>query len=615
MECVLSENIPGEKIIYTNIKNTLREIINKINSNQIKEKNGRKYCFELAQKILDVIDEKNYTEYLKSNKTDIDSLKLWDRRFHFCYQGLLLQKEFKLNKEEVNELLNLFFSKPLNKRQLAHLSFWISISINFENKIFLKCLTHYINECDSLQFPDTTLKAELIDISPEFCIAIINRGYFARSQSGRENVAIWLNKLSALLEENTINLTHVIQFFLFKNCSDYDLLYSILSMIMKKKCQPFKNHFLVNLAASVKTRKNKTELMDNFIQILIMAYTSKMCSNSNQLKNTLYEKLPYLKEIDLFVKPKQKKVTIKRKFFEESENEIEEYREIEVTPCKLFRMNKKQISKCNDLRIFDQDHEGFYIDILQDFQEEMKKRPELLKIPIIKKTVQEIEEKFRLLVTNIIIRRFSAFDSEFCPRIDIRGRFQNQEEMNAESQMEVDGKNQEEMDEESQDEMDEESQDETDEESQDETDKESQDETDDESQKELDLDNVLGNVTAVDSSEEMDDENKKTMKKKFDMFFYIMDTYINKMKNLEAHYKKERSKCLKELNQLENFFQKEIKKVESYCVEVEKNDDAMEAEPTMPVKKKDNAKRNRSPKGKKEIVKKRKIRKKGLKKN
>ena len=135
--------------------------------------------------------------------------------------------------------------------------------------------------------------ADLARISPVFCSAVISRGYFLNNASNKENLTEWLRTLVDTVPEYTINLNKAIRFAFLDRPTDYDLHLVVLSVIKSKKCEQLNNHsFIIDLATSIGNLQDNKLLIDRFAQMLIVAYSNDMASQSNQLKSILLNKFP-----------------------------------------------------------------------------------------------------------------------------------------------------------------------------------------------------------------------------------------------------------------------------------------------------------------------------------
>jgi len=172
-----------------------------------------------------------------------------------------------------------------------------------KNQELLNCTAKYVMDCDRISLPnDIRLPLSLAQDSPQFCAAFISKGYFVGNSISKSQLTQWFNTLIGLIDDNQLVLNSSIRFSLLDGPVDSDLHLAILSVIQQRKCQPLSNQFLIDLATVISQRTSNDELVDRFAQIIIIAYSTNMCSQSNQVKNILLSKFPNNKLISAVCK-------------------------------------------------------------------------------------------------------------------------------------------------------------------------------------------------------------------------------------------------------------------------------------------------------------------------
>lgn len=219
-------------------------------------------------------------------------------RLYFLYY--LCEIVSHLSFEDASRFIQILFPSPLNQRQANLMSQLISLSLSLRNEQMLHCTAKYLIDCDKVTISsDNILPSTLAEDSPQFCSALISKGYFLSNGVSKSLLADWLNTLINFKKEKgsgnetTLLMNSVIRFSLLDGQINSNLHLSILSVIQQKVCQSLSNQFLVDLATVISQRSDKIPLSDLFAQIVIVANAGGTCSLSKQLKHILLSKFPF----------------------------------------------------------------------------------------------------------------------------------------------------------------------------------------------------------------------------------------------------------------------------------------------------------------------------------
>jgi hypothetical protein len=271
--------------LFTSIRDTLSFILSNYRFDGSSSSSPISSAIELAQKLLSQMDGKE---------------KCIERLYLFYYLSEIVEHMTHPNESQL--FINTLFASPLNQRQANLMSQLISLALSLRNEELLNCTAKYLMDCDHISLPnDITLPQSLAQDSPQFCAAFISKGYFVGNNISKKQLTQWLNTLINLID-NQLILNSSIRFSFLDGVIDSDLHLAILSVIQQRKCQPLSNQFIIDLATVISQRTNNEELVDRFAQIIIIASSSSMCSQSNQVKNILLSKFPNNKLINAVCK-------------------------------------------------------------------------------------------------------------------------------------------------------------------------------------------------------------------------------------------------------------------------------------------------------------------------
>lgn len=194
---------------------------------------------------------------------------------------------------ESQQFISTLFASPLNQRQASLMSQLISLALSLRNEELLNCTARYVMHSDRICLSnDVRLEPTLATDSPQFCAAFISKGYFVGNGITKRQLSHWLNTLVEVVDQNLLILNSSIRFSLLDGPIESGLHLAILTAIESRKCQPLSNQFVVDLATVISQKTHNEELVDRFAQIVIIAHSCQMCSQSNQMKSILVSKFP-----------------------------------------------------------------------------------------------------------------------------------------------------------------------------------------------------------------------------------------------------------------------------------------------------------------------------------